>query len=195
MTQRSLRLAPSSTGKALADSSDGLGQGQILLADRGYDSDVLRARLTKQGAWGNIKPMPHRVNIPPDSVAYLYRFRDSRRTLLQQSKALSRGGDTLRKARRQLPRPRQTRRHPNMVPLYGVGYNLTTIATWHLRTKHARNGPTRTRRNAKIKLWGAACLTRNSLGRNESRLWEGLGIRGPFELAVLLQGSHRLPAY
>jgi transposase len=53
----------------------GLGQGQILLADRGYDSDVLRARLTKQGAWGNIKPMPHRVNIPSFS-RYLYRFRN-----------------------------------------------------------------------------------------------------------------------
>ena len=31
---------------------------QILLADRGYDSDALTARLAKQGAWGNIKPMP-----------------------------------------------------------------------------------------------------------------------------------------
>ena len=29
----------------------------------------------KQGAWGNIKPMPHRVNIPSFS-RYLYRFRN-----------------------------------------------------------------------------------------------------------------------
>ena len=54
---------------------DGLGEGQILLADRGYDSDALRARLAKQGAWGNIKPMPNRVNVPSFS-AYLYRFRN-----------------------------------------------------------------------------------------------------------------------
>ena len=53
----------------------GLGQGQILLADRGYDSDALRARLASQGAWGNIKPMPNRVNVP-SFCAYLYRFRN-----------------------------------------------------------------------------------------------------------------------
>ncbi len=53
----------------------GLGEGQILLADRGYDSDALRQRLASQGAWGNIKPMPNRVNVPSFS-AYLYRFRN-----------------------------------------------------------------------------------------------------------------------
>ena len=53
----------------------GLGQGQILLADRGYDSDALRARLASQGAWGNIKPMPNRVNVPAFNP-YLYRFRN-----------------------------------------------------------------------------------------------------------------------
>ncbi len=52
-----------------------LGEGQILLADRGYDSDALRERLARQGAWGNIKPMPNRVNVPAFS-AYLYRFRN-----------------------------------------------------------------------------------------------------------------------
>ena len=54
---------------------DGLGQGQILLADRGYDSDALRSRLASKGAWANIKPMPNRVNVPSFS-AYLYRFRN-----------------------------------------------------------------------------------------------------------------------
>ena len=53
----------------------GVGQGQILLADRGYDSDALRARLASQGAWGNIEPMPNRVNVRSFS-AYLYRFRN-----------------------------------------------------------------------------------------------------------------------
>ena len=54
---------------------DGLGEGQILLADRGYDSDALRERLASRGEWGNIKPMPNRVNIPSFS-AYLYPFRN-----------------------------------------------------------------------------------------------------------------------
>ena len=52
---------------------EGLGDGQ--LADRAYDSDALRAALNKRGAWGNIKPMPGRVNIPPFS-AFLYRYRN-----------------------------------------------------------------------------------------------------------------------
>ena len=104
-------------GRSAADMVDGLGEGQILLADRGYDSDALRARLKKQGAWGNIKPMPNRVNIPSFS-AYLYRFRNLVECFLQQAQSLPSRGDALRKARRQLPRPRQARRHPNMVPVY-----------------------------------------------------------------------------
>jgi transposase len=62
-------------GRSADDMLEGLGQGQILLADRGYDSDALRARLIGRGAWGNIKPMPGRVNVPAFS-AYLYRFRN-----------------------------------------------------------------------------------------------------------------------
>jgi len=62
-------------GRSADDMLDGLAQGQILLADRGYDSDALRSRLARQGAWGNIKPMPGRVNVPSFSP-YLYRFRN-----------------------------------------------------------------------------------------------------------------------
>ncbi len=62
-------------GRSADDMLAGVGQGQILLADRGYDSDALRSRLASQGAWGNIKPMPNRVNVPSFS-AYLYRFRN-----------------------------------------------------------------------------------------------------------------------
>lgn len=54
---------------------DTIGEGQILLADRGYDSDALRATLAGRGAWGNIKPMPNRVNIPAFSP-WLYRYRN-----------------------------------------------------------------------------------------------------------------------
>ena len=103
-------------GRSAADMLDSLGQGQILLADRGYDSDALRARLVSQGAWGNIKPMPNRVNVPSFS-RYLYRFRNLVECFSTNSSIPS-GGDALRKARRQLPRPRQTRRHPNMVQVY-----------------------------------------------------------------------------
>jgi transposase len=72
-----LKLTPGQAhdGRSADDMLAGLGEGQILLADRGYDSDALRARLATQGAWGNIMPMPNRVNVPAFS-AYLYRFRN-----------------------------------------------------------------------------------------------------------------------
>ena len=62
-------------GKSAADMLGGIGEGQVLLADRGYDSDALRETLAAQGAWGNIKPMPGRVNIPAFSP-FLYRLRN-----------------------------------------------------------------------------------------------------------------------
>jgi transposase len=62
-------------GKSAADMMGALGSGQVLLADRGYDSDALRKTLADQGAWGNIKPMPGRVNIPVFSP-FLYRMRN-----------------------------------------------------------------------------------------------------------------------
>jgi transposase len=52
-----------------------LSSGQILLADRGYDSDATRNALAARGAWANIKPMPNRTNIPAFSP-YLYRYRN-----------------------------------------------------------------------------------------------------------------------
>jgi transposase len=72
-----LKLTPGQAhdGRSAPDMLGGLGEGQILLADRGYDSDALRKSLASQGAWGNIKPMPNRVNGPAFS-AYLYRFRN-----------------------------------------------------------------------------------------------------------------------
>jgi len=62
-------------GKSAADMLDGLVNGQILLADRAYDSDALRANLAARGAWANIKPMSGRINVPSFSP-YLYRFRN-----------------------------------------------------------------------------------------------------------------------
>jgi transposase len=52
-----------------------LGAGQILLADRAYDSDALRESLAERGAWANVKPMPTRVNIPAFSP-FLYCYRN-----------------------------------------------------------------------------------------------------------------------
>ena len=51
-------------GRSAADMFETLGQGQVLLADRAYDSDGLRETLAAQGAWGNIRLMPNRVRLP-----------------------------------------------------------------------------------------------------------------------------------
>ena len=62
-------------GRSASDMLDTVAKGQILLADRAYDSDALRAAMTDRGAWANIKPMPRRVNIPAFST-WLYRYRN-----------------------------------------------------------------------------------------------------------------------
>jgi transposase len=62
-------------GRSAADMLDGLQAGQILLADRAYDSNALRDMMTAQGAWANIKPMPHRID-PPAFSPFLYRYRN-----------------------------------------------------------------------------------------------------------------------
>jgi transposase len=54
---------------------DGLGPGQILLADRAYDSDTLRKTVAARGAFANVKPMPGRVKRPAFSP-FLYRYRN-----------------------------------------------------------------------------------------------------------------------
>ena len=62
-------------GRTAADMLAGLGPGQILMADRAYDSDALRQTMNAQGAWANIKPMPGRVKVPAFSP-FLYRYRN-----------------------------------------------------------------------------------------------------------------------
>ena len=62
-------------GRSAADMLGSVGPGQILLADRAYDSDALRQTLADRGAWGNVKPISSRVNVPAFSP-YLYRFRN-----------------------------------------------------------------------------------------------------------------------
>ena len=62
-------------GRSADDMLDGLGDGDVLLADRAYDSDAMRAKLAERGAWACVKPMPNRTNIPPVSP-FLYRYRN-----------------------------------------------------------------------------------------------------------------------
>ena len=54
---------------------DTLELGSILLADRAYDADKLRAAITQRGAVANIPPMPQRVR-PPAFSPILYRNRN-----------------------------------------------------------------------------------------------------------------------
>ena len=72
-----LKLTPGQAhdGRSATDMLGAMGQGQILLADRAYDSDALRQSLKDRGAWACIKPMPNRVNIPSFSP-FLYRYRN-----------------------------------------------------------------------------------------------------------------------
>ncbi|WP_423804566.1 IS5 family transposase [Novosphingobium lindaniclasticum] len=62
-------------GRSAADMLDTLGDGDVLLADRAYDSDALRVEMAARGVWANIKPMPNRKRRPVFS-AFLYRYRN-----------------------------------------------------------------------------------------------------------------------
>jgi transposase len=62
-------------GKSAADMLGDIGAGQILLADRAYDSDALRKALAERGAWANVKPVSRRTNVPAFSP-FLYRYRN-----------------------------------------------------------------------------------------------------------------------
>ena len=62
-------------GRSAADMFDTLGPGDILLADRAYDSNALRKDLAERGAWANIRAMPGRKTKPAFSH-FLYRYRN-----------------------------------------------------------------------------------------------------------------------
>ena len=62
-------------GRSATDMLASIKAGQILLADRAYDSDALRQDLASRGAWANVKPMPNRKNVPAFS-GFLYRYRN-----------------------------------------------------------------------------------------------------------------------
>jgi transposase len=54
-------------GRSATDMLDTVGAGQVLLADRAYDSDNLHQTLAERGAQANIRPMPQRRQPPPFS--------------------------------------------------------------------------------------------------------------------------------
>ena len=62
-------------GCSAADMLDAITEGQILLADRAYDSNALRESLAERGAWANVKPMSRRTRKPAFSP-FLYRYRN-----------------------------------------------------------------------------------------------------------------------
>jgi len=62
-------------GRSAQDMLGSLGRGDVLLGDRGYDSDALRIELAARGAYANVKLMPNRVNLPPFNKR-LYRERN-----------------------------------------------------------------------------------------------------------------------
>ena len=62
-------------GRSAADMLDAIAQGQVLLADRAYDSNALRDSLAERGAWANIKPISRRASKQAFSP-FLYRYRN-----------------------------------------------------------------------------------------------------------------------
>ena len=61
-----LKLTPGQAhdGRSSQDMFEAIGKGQILLADRAYDSNALRQDMHKRGAWACIKPMSNRKDVP-----------------------------------------------------------------------------------------------------------------------------------
>ena len=63
-------------GRSAADMFDSIQAGNILLADRAYDSDGLRLAMAERGAWANVRAMPNRVKTFPFS-RWVYRQRNA----------------------------------------------------------------------------------------------------------------------
>ena len=80
-----------------------LKSGTMLLADRGYDADWIRALVRQHGAWANIPPKRNRTR---DAMLQSVSLPGSQlgRAVLQQDQTLSACGNALRQARGQLPR-------------------------------------------------------------------------------------------
>lgn len=73
-----LKITPGQAhdGRSAADMLDSLCEGDVLLADRAYDSDGLRAEMATRGVWANIRAMPQRTRKPVFSH-HLYKMRNA----------------------------------------------------------------------------------------------------------------------
>lgn len=73
-----LKITPGQAhdGRSAADMLDSLTPGDVLLADRAYDSDALRADMAERGVRANIRAMPQRTrNL--DFSHRLYKLRNA----------------------------------------------------------------------------------------------------------------------
>jgi transposase len=72
-----LKITPGQAhdGRSAADMLDTLTDGDVLLADRAYDSDGLRTAMAARGVWANVRAMPQRIK-PPAFSSYLYKLRN-----------------------------------------------------------------------------------------------------------------------
>jgi len=100
-------------GRSAQDMLALLGHGNVLLADRAYDSEFLRQSLLERGARPNIKLMPHRVNLPRFDKRP-YRKRNLVERFFNKLKHFRAVRNTIRQTRRQLPRRYQTRLSQNL---------------------------------------------------------------------------------
>jgi transposase len=73
-----LKITPGQAhdGRSAADMLDSLAAGDVLLADRAYDSDTLRAKMADRGVLANVRAMPQRLRKPAFS-ADLYKLRNA----------------------------------------------------------------------------------------------------------------------
>jgi transposase len=79
-----------------------LKSGTMLLADRGYDADWIRALAAGRVVWANIPPRCNR-NEPICFSPHLYRARNRVERVLQQNQIVSADRNALRQTRGQLP--------------------------------------------------------------------------------------------
>ena len=100
-------------GRSAQDMFGTLGRGDVLLADRAYDSDELRRSLGLRGAKANVRPMPNRVNLPPFSKR-LYRQRNLVERFFNKLKHFRAVGNPYDKCDHTLPGIRQTRLNTNL---------------------------------------------------------------------------------
>ena len=72
-----LAITPGQThdAKAATDLLDSIGQGHMLLGDRAYDADWIRASVAERGGWANIPPKRNRKD-PICFSPYLYKARN-----------------------------------------------------------------------------------------------------------------------